>query len=315
MAFGNLVLVGATMAWLTPLWLVAAGGIAVSLLLFLIAKVLEQIVPKVVAIARTTAKEAVSQPLFFVLLAIGIFALLLFPFVSYNTLGEDLKMLKTEGLTVIKILAIILAVWTASVSIADELEGRTALTLLSKPVGRRQLIFGKFLGVLVPVAILFIILGMLFLGSVSYKVVYDARETGQIDVTWRQCAEEIGQVAPGLVVSFLEATVLASISVAISTRLSMLPNLIICFCAYVLGHLVPQLVGSPMAAQFPLVAFMGKLIAAILPVLDLYNMESPISTGKILPPMYLLGTALYSFLYCAMSMLVALLLFEDRDLA
>ena len=50
----------------------------------------------------------------------------------------------------IMVLAIMLALWTASVSIADEIEGRTALTLLSKPVGRRQFILGKFLGILVP---------------------------------------------------------------------------------------------------------------------------------------------------------------------
>ena len=35
-------------------------------------------------------------------------------------------MLKAEGLTLIKVLAIVLALWTASVSIAEEIEGRTA---------------------------------------------------------------------------------------------------------------------------------------------------------------------------------------------
>lgn len=316
MAAGNLVLFGAAAtSWLTPLWMVAAGGAGALLLLFLVAMLLQAVAPKVAAIARTTAKEAMSQPLFFVLLAIGVFALLLFPFVSYNTLGEDVKMLKTEGLTIIKVLAIILAIWTASISIADEIEGRTALTLLSKPVGRWQLILGKFLGVLVPVAILFVVLGALFLGTVSFKVAYDARETAQPTPTWKECAMEMGQVTPGLVVSFLEAMILASISVAISTRLPMLPNLVICFTVYVLGHLIPMLVNSPAGAQFPLVAFMGKLIAAVLPVLEHYSMEAPISTGKELPPIYLLWTAVYSVLYSGMSMLVALLLFEDRDLA
>ena len=88
------------------------------------------LVPKMAAIARTTAKEAVSQPLFYVLLVIGMFALLLFPFIPYNTFGEDVKMVKDEGLTLIMLLAVFLALWTASVSIAEEIEGRTALTLL-----------------------------------------------------------------------------------------------------------------------------------------------------------------------------------------
>ena len=67
--------------------------------LFAILALLDLLAPKVAAIARTTAKEALSQPLFYVLLAIGIFAILVFPFVPYNTFGEDIKMLKAEGLT------------------------------------------------------------------------------------------------------------------------------------------------------------------------------------------------------------------------
>ena len=76
---------------------------------------------------------------------------MIFPFVPYNTFGEDVKMLKAEDLTLIKVLAIVLALWTASVSIADEIEGRTALTVLSKPISRRQFILGKYVGILVPV--------------------------------------------------------------------------------------------------------------------------------------------------------------------
>ena len=52
---------------------------------------------------HTTAKEAMSQPLFFVVLALGIFALLMFPFIPYNTLGEDIKMLKEVGLDLIPV--------------------------------------------------------------------------------------------------------------------------------------------------------------------------------------------------------------------
>ena len=45
--------------------------------------------------------------MFYVLLAIGVFGLILFPFIPYNTLGEDIKVLKDEGLTLIMVLSII----------------------------------------------------------------------------------------------------------------------------------------------------------------------------------------------------------------
>jgi ABC-type transport system involved in multi-copper enzyme maturation permease subunit len=223
-------------------------------------------------------------------------------------------MLKAEGLTLIKILAVILAVWTASVSIADEIEGRTALTLLSKPVGRRQLILGKFLGVIAPVAILFILLGALFLGTVSYKVVYDARESSSPPPESAQCQAEMIAIVPGLALAFMEAVVLASVAVAISTRLPMLANLTICASIYVLGHLVPLLVNSAVG-EFVIVGFVGNFLSAVLPVLDHFSIETAISTGQKVPLIYLAATGAYCVAYCTVAMLLALLLFEDRDLA
>jgi len=249
-----------------------------------------------------------------VLLTTGVIALLAFPFLPYNTLGEDVKVVKESGLTLIMVLAIILALWTASVSISEEIEGRTALTLLSKPITRRQFILGKFLGILGPVTLLFVILGMVFLASVSYKVVYDARENANPEPTVAQCRDEMLLIVPGLVLALLETVVLTSISVAISTRLPMMANLLICTAIYALGHLVPPLVNS-VAGQFEIVRFVGQLIATVVPVLDHFNVEAAVATGRAVPISYLLWTALYCLLYSAAAIVVALILFDDRDLA
>ena len=314
MDVSHLALFGVSSTWLRPLWMVGLGFLAGAAALALIGLVLRTIVPKVAAIARVTAKEAMSQPLFYVLMTLGVCGLVLFPFIPYNTLGEDIKMVKDEGLTLIMVLSIILALWTASVSIADEIEGRTALTLLSKPVGRREFILGKFLGVLVPVAVMFLVLGAIFLASVSYKVVYDARETGQAEPGLEVCRAEMLQIAPGLALSFMEAVVLAAISVAISTRLPMLANLVICGAIYVLGHLVPSLAESAVG-QIEFVRFVANLLAAVIPLLEYFNISAGISTGQPVPWQYLAWTGLYCLLYCSVAMLLALLLFEDRDLA
>ena len=95
----------------------------------------------------------------------------------------------------------------------------------------------------------------------------------------QQCLQEVERIAPGLVLAFLETTVMVSISVAISTRLGMLPNLVICLSIYVLGHLVPMLAKSAMG-QMAIVTFIADLLAAILPVLDHFNIYGPIATGE-----------------------------------
>lgn len=310
----NPILFGALGVWLTPLWLVALGALIVLGVLLALYFALTLIAPKLAAIARTTAKEAMLQPLFYVVLLIGVAALLAFPFIPYNTFGEDVKVVKDSGLTLIMVLAIVLALWTASVSIADEIEGRTALTLLSKPIRRWQFIVGKFLGILAPVAVLFVLLGVLFLMTVSYKVVYDARETANPEPTTAQCRDEMLQIVPGLGLAFLEVVVLTSISVAISTRLPMLANLTVCSAVYVLGHLVPLIVQSA-AGQFQIVQFVGNLIATVLPMLDYFSIHAPIATGKEVPLIYLGTAALYALLYSTAALFLALIMFEDRDLA
>ncbi|MEM8944169.1 MAG: ABC transporter permease subunit [Planctomycetota bacterium] len=290
--------------------LVAGSVIGLYVVYFL----LHWLAPRVSIIATATAKEAVSQPVFLLLTIVGVVALIAFVYVPYNTFGEDVKMLKTSGMTLIKVLAIVVALWTASVSVAEEIEGRTALTVLSKPVGRRQFIFGKFLGIIWPIVLMFIILGIFFLLTVSYKVVYDARESAKTTPEWQQCFTEVIRIVPGLLLAFFESIVMAAISIAISTRLPMLPNLVICGSIYVLGHLGPLIVKSA-AGEIVFVKFIGRLISVMLPVLDHYEIEGAIAGSNTVPPDYLWTALLYSGLYCLAAMLLALIFFEDRDLA
>ena len=270
--------------------------------------------PGLSAIAVATAKEAVAQPLYILVMLGTAFALVAFIYIPYNTFGEDVKMLKDSGLTTIMVLAILVGVWTASVSVADEIEGRTAVTLLSKPISRRQFVLGKFVGIIWPILLIFVVLGLLLLITVSYKVVYDARETSNPEPNWQQCYAVMIGTVPGLVLGFFEAVVMTAISVAISTRLPMLPNLVICGAIYVLGHLGPLMVQSS-AENLEYVAFVARLIALVLPVLDHFNVQAAVAGGVDVPLNYLAWALLYCVLYSGAAMLLALILFEDRDLA
>ena len=282
--------------------------------IYLLYMLIHWLLPGVSTIALATSKEAVAQPLYLLSLVIGASLLVLYIIIPYNTFGEDVKMYKDSGLMTIMILAFLVSVWTASVSVADEIDGKTALTLLSKPISRREFVIGKFLGIVWANLLMFIILGGWMLILVSYKVVYDARETANPEPAWQVCAAEMTGIIPGLVLSFMETVVLTAISVAISTRLSILPNLVICGSIYALGHLGPLIVQSSYG-QNEFVAFFGQLIALILPVLDHFNIQAAVAGGVKVPLDYLAWAGLYCVLYSAVAMLLALILFEDRDLA
>ena len=94
----------------------------------------------------------------------------------------------------------------------------------------------------------------------------------------------------------------------------MLSNLIICSTIYVLGHLVPLIVKSAVG-KFEIVGFVGQLIATVLPVLEVFNIQAAIAGGRAVPASYLLGALGYCLLYSTVAMLLALAMFEDRDLA
>lgn len=295
-------------AW--TIFVTALSVVGVFLLYFL----QQAFFPKMSAIALSTAKSEMAQPLFLIVLGLGAFLLFVFVFIPYNTFGEDIKMLKDSGFTTIMVLAIIHAVWAASNSVAEEIDGKTALTVLSKPVGRRSFVFGKFIGISWSVAVMFIVLGGFFLILVAYKPVYDARESAKLAPIWQDSYVEVVRTVPGLILAFLETIVLTALSVAISTRLPLLANFAICFAIYTLGHLTPLLVQSAVGS-LPPVAFMGKFISAVLPVLEAFNIQAAVAAGREVPYSYLLWSLVYCALYSLVAMLLALILFEDRDLA
>ena len=288
------------------------AGLVIALYMFYL--ILATMCPKVFAIAHSTFKTEVNQPLFLLVLIIGAVFVITSIYIPYNTFGEDIKMYKDSGLTLIRVLAIFLAIWAASKSVAEEIEGRTALTVLSKPVGRRQFIFGKFTGISMAICVMFIVLGLWFVIWTSYKPIYDYQEASKGLCEWPECFIECIHVIPGIFLCFLEVLIFVAISVAISTRFGILANFLICFSVYVLGHLTPLLVQSSYAAFEPVVVF-GQLIAIVFPVLNHFDVQAAINTNSPVPMAYLGWSIIYTALYGSMAMLLALVLFEDRDLA
>ena len=282
--------------------------------IFVVYVLQNRLFPKMMAVALSTAKSEMGQPFFMIIMGLGAFLLFIFMFIPYNTFGEDIKMLKDSGFTTIMILAIIHAVWAASSSVADEIDGKTALTLLSKPVSRWQFVLGKFMGIVWSVAVIFVVLGAFFVLLIAYKPIYDARESAKLTPIWQDSYVEVVRTVPGLILAFLETVVLTSVSVAISTRLPLLPNFAICFAIYTLGHLTPLLVQSAVGS-LPPVAFMGIFISAVLPMLEAFNIQAAVAGGREVPYEYLALSLYYCFLYSLVAMLLALILFEDRDLA
>lgn len=265
-------------------------------------------------IARATSKEAVRQPVYLVLLLFGIFLLCLLTVLPFFTFTDELKMMKDCGLMHILISCLFLSVWTASTSIANEIEGKTAMTLLSKPINRRQFIVGKFAGIVSAAFALWLPLSLTFMALVYFKIGYDSAETGSgpqsLIMRWKLTE----QVVFPLILILLETIVMGAISVAISTRLPMAVNIVTCLVIFVIAQLTPVLVAES-ADKIEFVGFIAQYLATILPAFWGYEAQNAITQDKMVAPVVVVQVGVYSFFYAALAMLFSFILFEDRDLA
>jgi len=299
--------------------------------------------PKGGAVALAAFREAVRQPMFLLLALPTIcFAIPIIPLLPYFTFGEDIKMVKELGYDLLVMLGSVFVVICASTSISDEIEGRTAVTLMSKPVSRRQFLLGKFVGILLAGTVLVVLLGWFVVWMFIYKE-SDEPRIGQLqkaadpawvlDLSARYAPEgppydlvrgmglwidEAGAVFPGLVIVSCQVMVLLAIAVALATRLHFTINFIVCAGFYFLGHLAPVLTAVSYN-KMPLVKFMAGVFDVFMPGLEHFDMSGAVVRDTPLPPwdfaLYTANVALYAVTYSVIALLFGMILFEDKDLA
>ncbi|MFH0939459.1 MAG: hypothetical protein V1899_09300 [Planctomycetota bacterium] len=108
---------------------------------------MRQSLKRIWAVARLTSMEGLRQPAFFFIFIIAAGLTALSPCFAFFHLGEEAKMVIDLGLSTILTFSTLLALLIASSTVTDEIEGRTALTMLSKPLRREEFLLGKFCGV------------------------------------------------------------------------------------------------------------------------------------------------------------------------
>jgi ABC-type transport system involved in multi-copper enzyme maturation permease subunit len=246
---------------------------------------------------------------------------------------------------------VVFTVLAASISVSDEIEGRTAVTLMSKPVTRRQFLLGKYLGILLAGTAMTLFLGWFFNWALYIKPYFDRLEDAvdplvsqsqSLVVTPLQnlpsateakmfvrgasaWAAETYANTLGLALGFGQVMVLLAVAASLATRLPMVVNLVICLVIFLLGHLAPVLVqvseqlSRTQGGALGLVSFLAQLFDKLLPALEFFSTSQVVireTTLELGPFAGYVGSVLvYAGLYSAIALLFGLILFEDRDLA
>ena len=114
--------------------------------------------------------ETIRQPIYGVLLLVTAGLLALNVGISGYTLDDDNKLLKDLGLSTLLLCGLFLAAFSAAGILSREIENKTVLTVISKPVGRPLFITAKFAGLVAALALAFYLTGIVFLLTMRHKV-------------------------------------------------------------------------------------------------------------------------------------------------
>src|SRR5688572_15144826 len=194
-------------------------------------------------ILRHTFWETIVQPIYGLLLALGAALLAVFAMLPFFTLGEDTVMYKDVGLDIVLLLVLVATLFATSKSIYEEIEDRTMLTLMSKPVQKWEVLVGKYLGIVVAALLAVLALGTVLVVCTWVRIPEDyLMRAGSIDPTEAARLRDmrllhITGVSASLLLVWLQVCVLAAIGVALSTRFSLVVNLPAVILIYIAGNL------------------------------------------------------------------------------
>lgn len=132
---------------------------------------------KLLTIAKNTFVETLRQPVYAVIIAAALLLFLLSPALSMYTMDDDNKLLREIGLSTLFLTSLFVAIFSASGAVSIEMENKTILTVLTKPVQRPIFVLAKFLGVVGAVALAHYLCTIGVLMTIRHGVLSTASDT------------------------------------------------------------------------------------------------------------------------------------------
>jgi ABC-type transport system involved in multi-copper enzyme maturation permease subunit len=265
-------------------------------------------------IAGNTFLEAVRQKLFnfLLLLAVGLVASAQF-FREFNFGSSELKFIADFGFGALVFFGSALTIATTAQLFFSEIENRTALTLLAKPLWRAEFVFGKFLGV-------FAVIGVFCALTVGLMMA----------LLWHREGELMGlrpdDFASGRIISYgdlfivgvlqwLKFGVLAAIVLLIASFSNTnLFTVVTGFFVLVICHLQYLARDAWANVDNALIGFTVQALSLVFPNFQLFNLADEVGQGAGVQGDVALRVAGYGLVYIAVIGGLAVYSFRNREI-
>lgn len=225
------------------------------------------------------------------------------------TAGQDIKIIKDLGLGAISIFGLFIAVFIGIGLVSKEVERRSIVPLLAKPVSRPQFIAGKYAGLVLTLA-----------ANVAVMVVAMYAVLGYMQVG--QAAG--GQAAAGtpatdpamlkaVLLIFVELMLVTAIALFFSTFSSPILSAALTVGFYVAGHFNADLKNFDQVVESPAAVWLARGLYHILPDFSAFDIKAQVVHGLPVTAGYLAWTIGYGLTYIAALLAASTAIFARRD--
>jgi len=281
-------------------------------------------------LAGATYGDITRRPLYYILLFTFSLAILCSKFLTLFSFYQEINMVREMGLATITFWGFIILVVTSGLVVTQELEDRTAVTLLAKPIERSEFLLGKFAGLVLSLVPGIIVLsGVLFLtlwmmaaprlplhdrdlvlgvqaGSSPFATAWR--------ITWEHfVVKQSGVVLEGAFLSFLQTGILAAVAVSFSAFFPTVVSVAATTLVFIFGNVSSYMLASVENLHVGIVSSLGRAASYLVPNLGYFNLQMYFSEGKIISVRYLGLSFAYTALYVIAVFLVSCSLFRKRE--
>lgn len=281
-------------------------------------------------LAAATYGDITRRPLYYILLFSFAFAIFGSKFLTLFSFYQEINMVREMGMATITFWGFIIIVVTSGLVVTQELEDRTAVTLLSKPIQRTDFLLGKFFGLVLSLIPGMIVLsGVLFLTlwmmaaprlplldrdlSLAYQQGSSAFSTS-MSVTWEYfVVRQSGVVLEGTLLSFFQTSILAAAAVSFAAFFPNVVSVAATTLVFIIGNVSSYMLSSVENLQVGLLTGLARLGSYLIPNLGYFNLQMYFSEGKIISVRYLGLSFAYTALYVVAVFLISCSLFRKRE--
>jgi len=252
---------------------------------------------RILAIATNTAREVIRDKVLYAILIIGTILIFSVRFIAPMSVGEELRLIRDFGLSIISIFGILVTLFIGTRLIYDEIQRKTIYTIIPKSVKRWEFILGKYLGV--ALALLFVT-AFLSLGFLCYMVFFNLPITLNI--------------FKAILLELIELMLLSAFAIFFSTFASPIGSGIFTFILYFIGHFTRDILMFGKLARSEFIEFIAAQIYYVLPNLSYFATRTEAVHDLDINSYYLSFSIAYGLFYIVIVLAIAVLIFQKKDL-